>query len=504
MMDATAKSKHEAISASAATTPPRGYPDLHDHLRALDEAGLLVTVDRAINKDTEMHPLVRWQFRGGIEEKDRRAFLFTNVVDSKKRKYDIPVAVGVLAANREIYRIGIGCRLDEIDERWLRAIQSRIPPRIVENAPCHEIVMQGKALRKPGNGLDGIPLPISTPGWDIAPYATLSQYITKDPDTGIQNLGNYRGHVKAPRGLGMNPSLELRPGIYNHWEKLRQRGFKKLPCAVVLGAPPCVTFASVQKLPETVDELYVAGALGGAPINVVPAKTVDLLVPAEAEIVIEGLIDTEYLEPEGPVGESHGHVNLQEFNAYMDVTCITRRRDAILTSIISQVTPSESSMIKRIGMEPLFLNYLRSTLGIKGIKRVSMHEPLTNIRKVIVLVLERDMPRTEVWRALYGAAVLHRAAGKYVIAVNDDIDPENADALLWAMSYRANAGIDMHIMPHRDQGHGPRSMRNGGEDASLLVDATLKEDFPPISLPKRQHMERAKVLWEELGLPPLE
>jgi len=135
---------------------------------------------------------------------------------------------------------------------------------------------------------------------------------------------------------------------------------------------------------------------------------------------------------------------------------------------------------------------------------VSMHEPLTNIRKVIVLVMERDMPATEVWRALYGAAVLHRAAGKYVIAVNDDIDPENADALLWAMSYRANPTLDLHILPHRDQGHGPRSMRNGGEDASLLVDATLKEDFPPISLPKRQHMERAKVLWEELGLPPLE
>ena len=342
-MDALTKPKRKSAAKPKgdSAAPARSYPDLRDHLRALDKAGLLVTVDRAINKDTEMHPLVRWQFRGGIEEKDRKAFLFTNVVDSKKRKYDIPVAVGVLAANREIYRIGIGCRLDEIDARWVEAARHPIPPRLVENAPCHEIVITGKALDKPGNGLDGIPLPISTPGWDVAPYATLSQYITKDPDTGIQNMGNYRGQVKAPRRLGMNPSLELRPGIYNHWEKLRARGFKKLPCAVVLGAPPCITFASVQKLPESVDELDVAGGLVGSPINVVKAKTVDLLVPAEAEIVIEGFIDTEYLEPEAPFGESHGHVNLQEFNAFMDVTCITRRRDAILTSIISQVTPSE-------------------------------------------------------------------------------------------------------------------------------------------------------------------
>ena len=497
-MDALTKPKRKSFPASA-----RPYPDLHDHIRALDKAGLLIRVDRPIDKDTEMHPLVRWQFRGGIAEKDRKAFLFTNVTDAKGRRYDIPVLVGGLAANREIYRIGLGCPFEEMDERWVRAINNPIAPRLVEDAPCHEIVITGKALDKPGNGLDGIPLPISTPGWDIAPYTTLSQYITKDPDTGVQNVGNYRGQVKTRRRLGMNPSLELRPGIYNHWEKLRARGFKKLPCAVVLGAPPCVTFASVQKIPERLDELHVAGALVGAPLNVVKAKTVDLLVPAEAEIVIEGFIDTEYLEPEAPFGESHGHVNLQEFNAFMDVTAITRRRDAVLTSIISQVTPSESSLIKRIGMEPLFLNYLQNTLGIKGVRRVAMHEPLTNIRKVIALICERDMPATEIWRALYGAAVLHRAAGKYVIAVNDDIDPDNADAILWAMSYRANPTLDLHILPHRDQGHGPRSKRNGGQDASVLIDATLKENFPPISLPKREFMERAKAIWEELGLPKL-
>src|SRR3954454_20466860 len=99
----------------------RPYADLHEHLRTLDKAGLLVTVDRRIDKDTEMHPLVRWQFRGGIEEKDRKAFLFTNVTDSKGRKYDIPVLVGGLAANREIYRIGVGCEFSEIDARWVKA-----------------------------------------------------------------------------------------------------------------------------------------------------------------------------------------------------------------------------------------------------------------------------------------------------------------------------------------------------------------------------------------------
>ena len=480
----------------------RGYPDLHDHLAALDRAGLLITVDRPINKDTEMHPLVRWQFRGGIAEADRKAFLFRNVVDAKGRKYDIPVAVGVLAANREIYRIGMGCPLDKINETWTRAMAQPITPRIVKSAPCQEIVITGATLDRPGQGLDSLPVPISTPGWDNAPYTTLSQYITKDPETGIQNMGIYRGQVKARRRLGMNPSLELRPGIYVHWERAKARG-ERLAAAVVLGAPPAIAFTAAQKLPETLDEMSVAGALVGAPINVVRAKTVDLLVPADAEIVIEGYIDTEFLEPEGPFGESHGHVNLQEFNAFMEVTAITRRKNAILTSIISQVTPSESSLIKRVALEPLFTDHLQRQLGIRGVKRVSLHEPLTNLRKLIVVVVDRKTPTTEVWRALYGASSLLRAGGKFVIAVNDDIDPDHADALFWAMSYRANFAIDLQILNHRDPGHGPRSKRNNGEDASLLVDATLKGDFPPISLPKREYMENAKKIWEELKLPAL-
>src|SRR5678815_1889489 len=111
----TSTSAHKPRRPAAAARP---YADLHEHLRALDKAGLLVTVDRRIDKDTEMHPLVRWQFRGGIEEKDRKAFLFTNVVDAKGKRYDIPVVVGALAANREIYRIGMGCPLDKINQTW--------------------------------------------------------------------------------------------------------------------------------------------------------------------------------------------------------------------------------------------------------------------------------------------------------------------------------------------------------------------------------------------------
>ena len=480
----------------------RAYPDLHDHVLELARKGLLIVIDEPINKDTEMHPLVRWQYRGGIPEKDRKAFLFTNPTDGKGRKFDTAVLVAGLAATPDVYRVGFGKPLDKIGETWIKAIANPIEPRIVTDAPCQEIVTQGDALDADGAALDGIPVPISTPGWDNAPYLSAGHYITKDPDTGVQNIGNYRGQLKAPRRLGMNPSVELRAGIYAHWLKYKKLG-KPMPCAVVLGCPPAVSYTSVQKLAEGVDEMAVAGGLAGAPIDVVKAKTVDLMVPAQAEIVIEGFIDTQSLEPEAPFGESHGYVNLQEYNAFMDVTAITKRRNTIIPSFISQVTPSESSVIRKAAMEPVYLNHLRQALGIRGVKRVSMHEPLTSLYAVIAIVFERGVPETEVWRALYAASTLHRFAGKWVIAIDEDIDPENADALLWAMSYRCQPQHDLKMLDRKDAGHGPRGPRDNGESASVLINALLKGDFAPVALPKREFMENARKIWERLGLPEL-
>jgi UbiD family decarboxylase len=479
-----------------------GYPDLHAHILELARQDLLVVIDEPINKDTEMHPLVRWQYRGGIAEKDRKAFLFTQPTDGKGHRYDAAVLVAGLAANPDVYRVGFGRPLEKIGETWINAIANPIPPRVVTQAPCQEFVTIGDDLDKPGAALDGIPVPISTPGWDNAPYLSAGHFITKDPDTGIQNLGNYRGQLKAPRRLGMNPSVELRAGIYTHWLKYKKLG-KPMPCAVVVGCPPAVSYTSVQKLAENVDELAVAGGLAGAAIDVVQAKTVDLLVPAHSEIIIEGFINTECLEPEAPFGESHGYVNLQEYNAFMDVTAITRRANPIVPSFISQVTPSESSVIRKAAMEPVYLNHLRNGLGIRGIKRVSMHEPLTSLYAVIAVQCERGMPESEVWRALYAVSTVHRFAGKWVIAIDEDIDPENADALFWAMSYRCQPQHDMRVLDKKDPGHGPRGPRDNGESASVLINALLKGEFAPVALPKREFMERARVIWERLGLGEL-
>src|SRR5262249_51469047 len=221
-----------------------------------------------------------------------------------------------------------------------------IPPVRVGAPPCQVLVTKGEELRGAGKGLARLPVPISTPGFDAAPYLTATLCVTRDPDTGIQNMGTYRGALKATDRLGVRMSSRIGgAGGYLHWKKHNRRG-EPMPCAIVVGCAPVAMFTGGVELAVGFGEMAVAGgpagARAGAPRGMAKALSVDLNVPADAEIVIEGLIDPDLLEPEGPFGESHGHVALEDFNMSMRVSAITHRQSPVFASIISQVTPSES------------------------------------------------------------------------------------------------------------------------------------------------------------------
>jgi 4-hydroxy-3-polyprenylbenzoate decarboxylase len=483
------------------TSPSAAPSDFQEHLANLDKAGLLTRIDKPVCKDTEIHPLVRWQFLGGYPEGNRRAFLFTNVKGAKGETYDIPVVVGALAASDRIYAMGMGVPVEALGEVWINGIASPIAPEFVEVAPCQEVVITGDALKNKSGGVAALPVPISTPGFDAAPYLTATVCVTKDPETGVRNMGTYRAGLKAPDRLGVRMASRLSgAGGYLHWLKYQKLG-KPMPCAILIGCAPVVAFTGPQKLGIDEDEMAVAGGLAGRPMRVTKAKTIDLEIPADAEIVIEGLIDTDLLEPEGPFGESHGHIALEDFNMSMRVTAITMKKKPVFASILSEVTPSESSILKKSAYEALFFSHLSSHLQIKGIKRVVMHEPLTNLRKVLFLQMAHGVPQTEVWRALNGAATLQAQCGKIVIAVSEDIDPHNTDAVFWSLAYRSNPVADTLLMPYKAGGHGPKT-GDGGE-STMLIDATLKHPTSPLALPAKPFMQRSRELWTELGLPPL-
>ncbi|UCG65957.1 MAG: UbiD family decarboxylase [Deltaproteobacteria bacterium] len=481
-----------------------GYNDLRDHLKKLEEKGLLVRVKREINKDTELHPLVRWQFRGGLAEEDRKAFLFENVVDSRGRKYDIPVVVGAYAASKYVYATGLGYEVDEVASNWERDLAHPMEPELVSDGPVQEVVHTGDELKE--LGVDQFPVPISTPGFDNAPYITCAMLVTKDPETGIRNVGNYRAQVKDNDRLALNFIGLDEKDAAMHWHKCRERGVP-LEAALVIGGSPAMAYASVTRVPYGVDELSIAGGLVHTPIRVVKCKTVDIEVPAEAEIVIEGKIPTDYLEPEGPFGESHGHMDPRTFNPNLEITAITNRKDAIFVSWMSQITPSESSVIKAAGLEATLYRYLKIERRVRSVNKVFMHEPLTNLRRVIFIQM-KNPSKDEVWRALYSAITFQPEVGKIIIAVSEDIEPDNLDAVLWSLAYRMRPAEDTAIVKNRTKAHGPPFDMSGkmiteAIDSALLIDATLKEPFPPVSLPKKEYMERAREIWEELGLPPL-
>jgi 4-hydroxy-3-polyprenylbenzoate decarboxylase len=255
------------VSVPNAGRPAKATPkiarDFQEHLAALEAGGLVVRVDRPINKDTELHPLARWQFQGALSEDKRRAFLFTNVVGSDGRKFDMPVVAGALAASPEIYALGMGVSLNDIGPAWLKAIQNPIPPVRVKEGSCQEVVITGDALRAPGGGLAALPVPISTPGFDAAPYLTATICVTTDPETGVRNMGTYRGQLKATDRLGVRMASRLGgAGGYLHWLKYQKRG-EPMPVAIVIGCAPVIFFTGPQKLAVDFDEMGVAGALLG-------------------------------------------------------------------------------------------------------------------------------------------------------------------------------------------------------------------------------------------------
>lgn len=484
------------------------FQDVREYLKFLEEHGKVTRVTRAICKDTEAHPLVRLQFRG-LPEDQRKAFLFENVYDVRGKRYANPLAIAIYACSRQVFALGLKCSQDEIFDRWSWAQAHPLEPQMLPTGPVQEEVHLGANLLEHG-GLEEFPIPISTPGFDIAPYVTAAHWVTKDPETGVRNVGNYRAQIKAKdrTGVGLRPEQHI--GI--HWEKCRQRGIP-LEAALVIGATPNIVFTAVAKLPYGLDEFAVAGALAGEPVALVKCKTVDLEVPAFAEVVIEGKIATDYLEPEAPFGEYTGYVGNRVFNPFFEVTCITHRRNPLWVSIISQMPPSESTKMKQITAEGVMYNFLKNACNLPGVLDVCWYE-MSGSWEFCVIRL-RKTNQSQPWQALGAAAALDPSLGKIFIAVDEDIDARDPEAVIWALSFRMQPHLDVRIIQgkssHFDPSACPPNLQSVEDvtyppprgTSAILIDATRKWAYPPVSLPGREYMEKAKVVWQELGLPPL-
>ena len=480
------------------------YRDLRDYIAELDKRDLLQVVDAPVCKDTELVPLVRLQFRGLLEA-ERRAFWFKQVTDQRGRNFDASVVLGSLGCSRAVYAAALGVEADGIGARWADAQANHLPPEVVAaaDAPCKEVVFAAPEL---GDGVDRFPHLVSTPGFDPAPFITAGVWVTRDPEDGSYNLGIYRGMIKAPDRIGCATDVPTQH-LAIQWEKARRMG-KPLEAAVFIGGPPALLLAAASKVPYGVDEYGLAGALNGAPVPVVQAETFDALVPANAELVIEGVIRTDTLEPEAPFGEASGYLGPRKMEKIFEVKAITHRQEPIYQGIISEFPPSESTVMRKVAFDSIYLNHLKNNCNIPSVTKVACHE-MAGCNMMFVIQLDRPAIG-QPWQALRAAAAFDASLGKYFIAVDSDIDPDSLESVIWAMAFSTQ--------PHRDaeiiRGKVPRldpsvpsssdmDYPDGQGASAMLINACREHPYLPVSLPRQDFMEKARERWAELGLPAL-
>jgi 4-hydroxy-3-polyprenylbenzoate decarboxylase len=475
------------------------YRDLRDYIDALSRRGLLHIIDEPMSKDTEIVPLVRLQFRG-LPEDQRKAFWFRNVRDARGRSFEGSVVLGSLGSSRAIYGAALDVAPDEIGRKWASVQGNPIAPRRVgrDAAPVKELVLRAPDL---GDGIDRFPHLVSTPGFDPAPFITAGVWVTRDPEDGRYNLGIYRGMIKGRERIGCATDVPTQH-LAIHWEKARRLG-RPLEAAVFIGGPPALLLAAASKVPYGVDEYGIAGALNGAAIDVVPAETFDAVVPAFAELVLEGRIRTDILEPEAPFGEASGYLGPRKMEKLFEVTAITHRRAPIYQGIVSEFPPSESTVMRKTAFDAIYLRHLRDACNIPSVTKVACHE-MASCNMVFVIQLDRPA-LGQAWQALRSAAGFDPSLGKILIAVDADVDPDSMDAVLWALSYSMQPHRDAEIIrgkvPRLDPSIGPSEDQN--QASALLINTCRGHPYLPVSLPRREFMEAAKVRWEALGLPAL-
>jgi UbiD family decarboxylase len=483
------------------------YKDVREYIAELERLGLLIKVTRRTNKDTEICPLVRWQFQG-LDPEQRRGWVFENVTDSRGRNFDAKVAVSIVGASPRLYAVAMGLQDEnQIESKWQKAISNPIEPIVVSNkseAPVKEEIFKGEDIIKSG-GIDKLPIPVVNPGTDPAAYFSAPIWITKDPETGVYNAGTYRSQLKAPDRLGVH--ISSGHDGRTHWFKARARG-EPLEAVLILSPDPTVSLCSVSKLDQS--EYNVAGALNDSPLRLVKAETVDMLIPANSEIAIEGKIRTDILEMEGPFGEFSGYTGPADYKFVFEASAITHRRTPIVQVFISEMPPSESTVIRKFGRE----NPLRHELAAKvpSFRDVNILEE-GGCEEMVVIALHK--PRVgETSQAMRTAVAFNRKCFKWIIAVDDDINIRDLFSIMWAINFRVQPHRDIEIQRGKNCGLDPssapassplneRDYPDGLGGSRILIDATLKWPFTPVSLPSKELMENAMKIWKELGLPKL-
>jgi 4-hydroxy-3-polyprenylbenzoate decarboxylase len=442
--------------------------DLRDWIALLEREGELVRVSAEVDPDLEITEIVDRTVRAGGP-----ALLFEHPKESAH-----PLLINQFGTERRMcLAFGVD-RLDDVAQRLEDVIEMQPPqglvdkvkslkklksiadsmPKTVSRAPAQQIVLTGDDI-----DLAQLPIQRCWPG-DPAPFITLPAVITADPRTGTRNVGMYRMQVID------------RASTYMHWQihkdgraDLLAAEDGRIPVAVALGLDPITAYSASAPLPKQIDEFMLAGFLKGEPVELVQAKTVDLEVPANAEIVLEGWVSKDELGLEGPFGDHTGFYTAAEPFPVFRLTAITMRRDAIYPSIVVGKPPQEDAWLGKV-TERIFLPAIRMTVP----EIVDYDLPIAGaFHNCAIVSIRKSFPghAQKVMHAIWGLGML--SLTKCVIVVDEHVDVHDYEQVTFYVGANVDPKRDVVLsegpLDHLD--HAPERQFVGGK---LGIDATAK------------------------------
>jgi 2,5-furandicarboxylate decarboxylase 1 len=398
-----------------------------------------------------------------LERRGQRPILFFEHI----KDYAQPM-VANLFATKEVMALGIGANPASFTQDLGRKLDELLPAQMVESAPVQEVVWLGSDA-----DLTRLPIPRHFIQ-DAGAYITAGMIAANDPDTGVNNLAYVRLQIKDKQRMGA--SVHSRQHTWDYLRRAELRG-QDLPVAVVIGAHPAVMLAGAAKLGIDQDEYDLAGALIGQPLPLVRCKTVDVRVPADAEIVIEGRLLANVHETEGPFGEYTGYVTGRSTHNVLEVSAITMRRDALFVDIIPG-NSAEHLYLGRVCKEAWLYKRMSEALPFF----MDFHYPASGTHFHCFVRIDKSAEGQAQQAAQLLVGLDHYV--KLVIVVDKDIDPSDEDAVMWSLATRMQADRNLNILTHSICNRLDPSS-DDGLGSKLLIDATRPKGFgaEPVRLP---------------------
>ncbi|MEE8448580.1 MAG: UbiD family decarboxylase [Thermodesulfobacteriota bacterium] len=467
------------------------FQDLREFIDRLDKEGELARVKVEVDPKYEIGVIMRKVF-----DQRGKAVLFENVAG-----HHMPLLCGAMDTYNR-YALGIGSppEVRAILEKTVAAARHPLPPVLVNDAPCQERVLTGEEVN-----LYDFPVPL----WhhlDPGPFiGTLGNVITKDPETGKHNAGIYRQQIQGKNKTGLLATQQV--GVI--LQKYLDAG-RPMPVATVIGPNPAMLASSCFHLPLGEDEFSAAGALMGEPLKMVKCKTIDLEVPAHAEIVLEGEIpcDKSQWEMEGPFGEFTGYYGgVVGKKPSIILKAITSRADPIFQATMEGKPPSESTTLRTIGHSTGAWIKLEKA-KVPGFKRAYFSDMGCAVF-MLIIALEKQYYQGNARQAIMAHWSMSHV-GKWVIVVDDDIDIFDRAQVEWALATRVQPHRDIIITDNLQPGtnldpsiHPDDRPFPATRCSRIGIDATKQFkgfDFPPEIKSRPEDVEKVESRWKEYGL----